>query len=158
MSHVHPIDGSKPFHLNDYDPEEHGKLERKEAEENRDLAKAQAEAADVVTTTRVLSYAKSTDMATTLKKFLSSRGDIIADDRSNTLIIRDSLLDRACALELQEVQVGCLGQLCQPGAEPAALPLGVLPQQHALRARLHIQGHIGCSMDMDDFVHHGQRD
>ncbi len=62
---------------------------RKEAEENRDLAKAQAEAADVVTTTRVLSYAKATDMATTLKKFLSSRGDIISDDRSNTLIIRD---------------------------------------------------------------------
>src|SRR4029077_19407827 len=62
---------------------------RKEAEENRDLAKAQAEAADVVTTTRVLSYAKATDMATTLKKFLSSRGDVIADDRSNTLIIRD---------------------------------------------------------------------
>ena len=62
---------------------------RKEAEENRDLAKAQAEAADVVTTTRVLSYAKATAMATTLKKFLSSRGDIISDDRSNTLIIRD---------------------------------------------------------------------
>ena len=62
---------------------------RKEAEENRDLAKAQAEAADVVTTTRVLSYAKATALATTLKKFLSSRGDIIADDRSNTLIIRD---------------------------------------------------------------------
>jgi type IV pilus assembly protein PilQ len=62
---------------------------RKEADENRDLAKAVAEAADVVTTTRVLSYAKSTAMATTLKKFLSSRGDIIADDRSNTLIIRD---------------------------------------------------------------------
>jgi type IV pilus assembly protein PilQ len=62
---------------------------QKEAEENRDLAKAQAEAADVVTTTRVLSYAKATDMAGTLKKFLSSRGDIIADDRSNTLIIRD---------------------------------------------------------------------
>ena len=62
---------------------------RKEAEENRDLAKAQAEAADVVTTTRVLSYGKATSLATTLKKFLSSRGDIIADDRSNTLIIRD---------------------------------------------------------------------
>ncbi|MBZ5696219.1 MAG: type IV pilus secretin PilQ [Acidobacteriia bacterium] len=62
---------------------------RKEAEQNRDLAKAQAEAADVVTTTRVLSYAKATDMANTLKKFLSSRGDVIADDRSNTLIIRD---------------------------------------------------------------------
>ena len=62
---------------------------QKEAEESRDLAKAQAEAADVITTTRVLSYAKATDLATTLKKFLSSRGDIIADDRSNTLIIRD---------------------------------------------------------------------
>jgi type IV pilus assembly protein PilQ len=62
---------------------------KKEAEENRDLAKAQAEAADVVTTTRVLSYAKATDLATTLKKFLSSRGEILADERSNTLIIRD---------------------------------------------------------------------
>ena len=62
---------------------------RKEAEESRDLAKAQAEAADIVTTTRVLSYAKATDMATALKKFLSPRGDILADDRSNTLIIRD---------------------------------------------------------------------
>jgi type IV pilus secretin PilQ/predicted competence protein len=62
---------------------------RKEAEENRDLAKAQAEAADVITTTRVLSYAKATALALVLKKFLSSRGDIIADDRSNTLIIRD---------------------------------------------------------------------
>ncbi|HXW55957.1 MAG TPA: type IV pilus secretin PilQ [Candidatus Cybelea sp.] len=62
---------------------------KKEAEETRDLEKAQAEAADVVTTTRVLSYAKAADMAATLKKFLSSRGDILADDRSNTLIIRD---------------------------------------------------------------------
>jgi type IV pilus assembly protein PilQ len=62
---------------------------KKEAEENRDLAKAQAEAADVVTTTRVLNYAKATDMALTLKKFLSSRGEILADERSNTLIIRD---------------------------------------------------------------------
>ena len=34
---------------------------RKEAEESRDLAQAQAEAADIVTTTRVLSYAKATD-------------------------------------------------------------------------------------------------
>jgi len=62
---------------------------RKEAEEDRDLAKAKAEAADVVTTTRVLSYAKASSMVTTLKKFLSTRGDILADDRSNTLIIRD---------------------------------------------------------------------
>ncbi|HTU32485.1 MAG TPA: type IV pilus secretin PilQ [Candidatus Acidoferrum sp.] len=62
---------------------------KKEAEEQRDLSKAQAEAAEVVTTTRVLSYAKAADMATMLKKFLSSRGQILADDRSNTLVISD---------------------------------------------------------------------
>jgi len=62
---------------------------KKEAVDNRDLAKAQAEAVDAVTTTRVLSYAKASDMTNTLKKFLSSRGDILADARSNTLIIRD---------------------------------------------------------------------
>ncbi len=62
---------------------------KREADQNRELAKAQAEAADVVTTTRVLSYAKAQDLVLTLKKFLSSRGDILADARSNTLIIRD---------------------------------------------------------------------
>jgi type IV pilus assembly protein PilQ len=62
---------------------------KKEADQNRELAKAQAEAADVVTTTRRLNYSKAQDLVTTLKKFLSSRGDILADTRSNTLIIRD---------------------------------------------------------------------
>ncbi len=62
---------------------------KKEADQNRELAKAQAEAADVVTTTRQLSYAKAEDLVPTLKKFLSSRGDVLADVRSNTLIIRD---------------------------------------------------------------------
>ncbi len=62
---------------------------KKEANQNRELAKAQAEAADVVTTTRQLSYAKAEDLVPTLKKFLSSRGDVLADVRSNTLIIRD---------------------------------------------------------------------
>jgi len=62
---------------------------KKEAEQSRDLAKAQAEAADVITTTRVLSYAKADTLVATLKKFLSSRGDVLSDSRSNTLIIRD---------------------------------------------------------------------
>jgi type IV pilus assembly protein PilQ len=62
---------------------------KKEAEQSRDLAKAQAEAADVVTTTRVLSYAKAASLVIVLKKFLSTRGDVLADARSNTLIIRD---------------------------------------------------------------------
>jgi len=60
-----------------------------EAETQRDLEKAQAEAIAPTTTTRVLSYAKASTLRDTLKKFLSSRGDIISDDRSNQLIIRD---------------------------------------------------------------------
>jgi type IV pilus assembly protein PilQ len=60
-----------------------------EAETQRDLEKAQTEAIAPATTTRVLNYAKASVLANTLKKFLSSRGDIIADDRSNQLIIRD---------------------------------------------------------------------
>ena len=60
-----------------------------EAESQRDLVKAQAEAVEPVTVTRVLSYAKATTLKETLKKFLSARGDILSDDRSNTLIIRD---------------------------------------------------------------------
>lgn len=62
---------------------------KKEAETARDLDRAQAEAVPPVTVTRVLSYAKATAMMPTLKKFLSPRGDILADDRSNQLIIRD---------------------------------------------------------------------
>ena len=62
---------------------------KKEAETARDLQKAQAEAVAPVTVTRVLSYAKASTMKDTLKKFLSTRGDIFSDDRSNQLVIRD---------------------------------------------------------------------
>jgi type IV pilus assembly protein PilQ len=60
-----------------------------EAESQRDLEKAQAEAISPTTTTRQLQYAKASVLVVTLKKFLSPRGDIIADDRSNQMIIRD---------------------------------------------------------------------
>jgi type IV pilus assembly protein PilQ len=62
---------------------------KKEAETQRDLEKAQAEAVAPVTVTRVLSYGKADKLRDTLKKFLSQRGDILADERSNQLIIRD---------------------------------------------------------------------
>ncbi len=62
---------------------------KNEAETERDLIKAQAEAVAPITVTRVLSYAKASTLAPILKKFLSSRGDILFDDRSNQLIIRD---------------------------------------------------------------------
>ena len=60
-----------------------------EAEGVRDLQKAQNDATAPVTVTRVLSYAKATTLVPTLKKFLSAKGDILADDRSNQLIVRD---------------------------------------------------------------------
>jgi type IV pilus assembly protein PilQ len=62
---------------------------RHEADQRRDLAKAQADSIEMVTVTRVLSYAQATILVPTVKKFLTSRGDVIADQRSNTLIIRD---------------------------------------------------------------------
>jgi len=62
---------------------------KKEAETQRDLEKAQAEAIAPVTVTRVLNYGKADKLKDTLKKFLSTRGDILSDDRSNQLIIRD---------------------------------------------------------------------
>jgi type IV pilus assembly protein PilQ len=62
---------------------------KSEAESLRDLERAQNEATQPVTVTRVLSYAKAQSMTTTLKKFLTPKGDILADERSNQLIIRD---------------------------------------------------------------------
>jgi type IV pilus assembly protein PilQ len=62
---------------------------KREADGVRDLQKAQNDATPAVTVTRVLSYAKATALTPTLKKFLSPKGDILADDRSNQLIIRD---------------------------------------------------------------------
>ena len=60
-----------------------------EQEENRDLAKAREEAAEPVVHTVQLSYAQASELENTLKRFLSSRGEIIRDNRTNTLIIRD---------------------------------------------------------------------
>jgi type IV pilus assembly protein PilQ len=62
---------------------------RHEAEQVTALAKAQNDAIETVTTTRVLSYAKADALVAPLRRFLTARGDIIADGRSNTLIIRD---------------------------------------------------------------------
>ena len=62
---------------------------KREADQRRELIKAQSDAVDPVTVTRVLSYAQATTMVGTLKKFLTPRGDVFADIRSNTLIIRD---------------------------------------------------------------------
>jgi type IV pilus assembly protein PilQ len=62
---------------------------RKEAEARRAQQEAEALAVEKVTVTRFLSYAHSKDVVNTLKKFLTQRGDVISDDRTNALIIQD---------------------------------------------------------------------
>src|SRR5882757_2704476 len=62
---------------------------RKEAEGRRAQQEAEALAVDKVTVTRFLSYAHSKDVVSTIKSFLTQRGDVISDDRTNALIIQD---------------------------------------------------------------------
>jgi type IV pilus assembly protein PilQ len=62
---------------------------RKEAEAKRAEQEAEALAVEKVTITRFLSYAHSKDVVPILKKFLTQRGDVISDDRTNALIIED---------------------------------------------------------------------
>jgi type IV pilus assembly protein PilQ len=62
---------------------------RKEAELRRAQQEAEALAVDKVTVTRFLSYARAKDVVPTVKQFLSQRGDVIADERTNALIIQD---------------------------------------------------------------------
>jgi len=62
---------------------------RREADARRAAQEAEAMAVERVTVTRFLSYAHSKDVVTTIKKFLSQRGDIVSDDRTNAVIISD---------------------------------------------------------------------
>ncbi len=62
---------------------------RREADARRAQAEAQALAVDKVTYTHYLSYAHSKDVNPIVKRFLSARGDVISDDRTNALIIQD---------------------------------------------------------------------
>ncbi|HUM05268.1 MAG TPA: type IV pilus secretin PilQ [Terriglobales bacterium] len=86
---------------------------KKEAENRRAQIEAEALAVDKVTITRFLSYAHSKDVVPTLKKFLTQRGDIVSDDRTNALIISDipavlPQLDRLIAQmdrKTQEVEI-----------------------------------------------------
>lgn len=62
---------------------------RAEADARRAQRDAQALAVPRQNYTRYLSYAHSKDVVIVLKKFLSPRGDIVSDDRSNAIIIED---------------------------------------------------------------------
>ena len=62
---------------------------KKEADARRAQIESEALAVDKVSVTRFLSYAKAKDAIITVKKFLSQRGDVVADDRTNAVIIND---------------------------------------------------------------------
>ncbi len=60
-----------------------------EADARKDLEKSREAAIPTVVRVKTLSYAKASAARDTLKRFLTSRGEILADERSNSLIIRD---------------------------------------------------------------------
>jgi len=83
-----------------------------EAEAKAQLARVQAEAQAVELSqpvqrmTRVLSYAQAETLVPTLKRFLSARGDLVHDARTNMLIVTDT------QVRLREIE-GLLGTLDQ---------------------------------------------
>ena len=60
-----------------------------EAAERRRLAEEEALAGELFTQTRVLSYARASDIMPLLQRNLSARGDIVTDERTNTVIFTD---------------------------------------------------------------------
>ncbi len=62
---------------------------RHEAEGRRAQIDAEALAVEKVSITRFLSYAHAKDVLLPVKKFLSQRGDVVADERTNSLIVSD---------------------------------------------------------------------
>ncbi|HVR25383.1 MAG TPA: type IV pilus secretin PilQ [Candidatus Polarisedimenticolia bacterium] len=62
---------------------------KKEADGRRAQVEAEAMAVEKVSITRFLSYAHSKDVMLTVKKFLSQRGDVVADERTNAIIVND---------------------------------------------------------------------
>ena len=62
---------------------------KKEAEGRRAQVEAEALAVEKVSVTRFLSYAHAKDVMVDVKKFLSQRGDVVADERTNAIIVND---------------------------------------------------------------------
>ncbi|MGA7893034.1 MAG: AMIN domain-containing protein [Candidatus Sulfotelmatobacter sp.] len=62
---------------------------KKEADGRRAQVEAEAMAVEKVSITRFLSYAHAKDVMVTVKKFISQRGDVVADERTNAIIVND---------------------------------------------------------------------
>ncbi|HKM48456.1 MAG TPA: type IV pilus secretin PilQ [Terriglobales bacterium] len=62
---------------------------KKEADGRRAQVEAEALAVEKVSVTRFLSYAHAKDVMITVRKFLSQRGEVVADERTNAVIVND---------------------------------------------------------------------
>jgi type IV pilus assembly protein PilQ len=62
---------------------------REEADAQRAKNEAEALSVPKITITHFLSYARAADVVPTVKRFLSQRGDVIADVRTNAVIVQD---------------------------------------------------------------------
>jgi len=60
-----------------------------ESADRRKLAEERRLSGDLRTTRYRLSYARAEQLAPILKKFLSPRGDVVVDARTNTIIVTD---------------------------------------------------------------------
>ena len=104
---------------------------QQEAEDRALLAQREAEAGELVTFTRSLSYARADDLVQLVTNTtLSPRGEVFTDSRTNTLIIRD-IADRLAVLDglldtldRAEPQVEIEARIVQAGHE-SARALGV---------------------------------
>ena len=68
-----------------------GKVEKlaQESKRRQELREAREQEGNLEVSTRTLSYAKVKDVAAILKKQMSPRGELVTDDRTNTLIISE---------------------------------------------------------------------
>jgi type IV pilus secretin PilQ/predicted competence protein len=68
-----------------------GKVDKlaNEAKQRQQLREAREQEGNLEVSTRTLSYAKVKDVAAILKKQMSPRGELVTDDRTNTLIISE---------------------------------------------------------------------
>ncbi len=68
-----------------------GKVEKlaQESKRRQELREAREQEGNLEVSTRTLSYAKVKDVAAILKKQMSPRGEMVTDDRTNTLIISE---------------------------------------------------------------------
>ena len=119
---------------------------KKEADARRAQMESEALAVEKVSVTRFLSYAKAKDAIVTVKKFLSQRGDVVADDRTNAVIVNDipkviPMIDRLLTqldrktqeVEIEARVVAATRQFARDIGTQLGLRLGRWAQRHRRR-------------------------